>query len=116
MQSLSAPPLIGRLSLIAESMLPVLSAVQKTHRMTVAHTAWVSLHHTIEATFAALAEPESVAHCRRASVAFDVFKWHLRVMESQRIISSKWLASITGDLSEVGKMIGGMLRRRTQAF
>jgi hypothetical protein len=110
-----APPLIGRLTLIAERLLPVLAHVNKTHRMTVAHTTWVSLHQTTVAVFAAVTEADNVAHRIAASAAFDTFKWNLRLMEQQRLLSPGWSATISSDLAEVGKMIGGMVRK-TRAF
>jgi hypothetical protein len=36
-------------------------------------------------------------------------------MEQQRLLSPGWSASISGDLAEVGKMIGGMVRK-TRVF
>jgi hypothetical protein len=110
-----APPLIGRLTLIAERLLPVLAHVTKTHRMTVAHTTWVSLHQTTVAVFAAVTEADNAAHRIAASAAFDTFKWNLRLMEQQRLVSPGWSATISGDLAEVGRMIGGMVRK-TRAF
>ena len=110
-----APPLIGRLTLIAERLLPVLARVNKTHRMTVAHTTWVSLHQTTVAVFAAVTETDNAAHRIAASAAFDTFKWNLRLMEQQRLLSPGWSATISSDLAEVGKMIGGMVRK-TRAF
>jgi hypothetical protein len=110
-----APPLIGRLTLIAEQLLPVLARVNKTHRMTVAHTTWLSLHQATIAVFAAVTEADNSAHRIAASAAFDAFKWNLRLMEQQRLLSPGWSATISGDLTEVGKMIGGMIRK-TRAF
>jgi hypothetical protein len=110
-----APPLIGRLTLIAERLLPALAHVSKTHRMTVAHTTWVSLHQTTAAVFAAVTEADNAAHRIAASAAFDTFKWNLRLMEQQRLLSPGWSATISGDLAAVGKMIGGMVRK-TRVF
>lgn len=110
-----APPLVGRLTLVAERLLPVLARMQKTHRMTVAHTTWVSLHQTTVAVFAAITEADNPTHRIAASSAFDAFKWNLRLMEQQRLISPGWSATISDDLTEIGRMIGGMVRK-TRAF
>jgi hypothetical protein len=83
--------------------------------MTVAHTTWVSLHQTTVAVFAAVTETDNPSHRIAASAAFDAFKWNLRLMEQQRLISPGWSATISEDLAETGRMIGGMVRK-TRAF
>jgi len=110
-QARLAPPLIARLSLLAEQLLPVLARAAKTHRMTVVHTTWVSLNATTTAVFAAISDSQERSHRVAAATAFDAFKWNLKLLETQRLVAPGTVAAMSGDVTEVGKMIGGMLRK-----
>lgn len=117
--SAALPPLIGRLTLIAEQITPALTRLPKTARATVGSGIWMALYGTIAATFAALSDPQNPAPRRNASAHFDLLKWGLRLLVSQRLASPGWLAALGPDLAEAGRMIGGMVRsatRRTPAF
>jgi hypothetical protein len=111
------PPLLGsqtllyREGLLAEQLLPVLARASKSHRMTVVHTTWISLNATTTAVFAAISDSQERSHRVAAATAFDAFKWNLRLLETQRLVAPGTIAAMSGDVTEVGKMIGGMLRK-----
>lgn len=105
------PPLVSRLSLLAEQILPVLARTAKPYRMTVAHTTWVALHTTMAEVFRALSDTQDRSPRVAASAAFDTFKWNLKLLESQRLIAPGTVAAMSRDVTEVGKMIGGLLRK-----
>ena len=105
------PPLIGRLTIIAEKVSPVLARLPKTYRATLGMTVWRMLDTTIHSDFAAMNDPANHEHRVATSTAFDNFKWGLRLLESQKLVTPGWMASIGPDLAECGKMIGGLVRK-----
>lgn len=104
------PPLIGRLTLLAEQLSPMLARLPKTQNVTLGRMAWQHLDETLLAVFTALNDSHDHAARVRAAAHFDQLKWYLRLLETRRLVSRGWLTSISPDVIEIGKMLGGFVR------